>query len=64
MGRKKARPKEFVKFTLRVNPETYEKSPLYIWTQWAFNQQRNRNFNDASRWKNLKKTKGKITLDE
>lgn len=25
MGRKKGEPKEFVKFTLRVNPETYEK---------------------------------------
>lgn len=25
MGRKKGEPREFVKFTLRVNPETYEK---------------------------------------
>jgi len=51
MGRKKGEPKEFVKFTLRVNPETYEKVRYISWTQWAFNQQRNRNFNDASRGK-------------
>lgn len=25
MGRKKGEPREFVKFTLRVNPEIYEK---------------------------------------
>ena len=63
MGRKKGEPKEFVKFTLRVNPETYEKV-RYI------SGRNGRSINSELiilmmlHVEKFEKDKGKITLDE